>query len=552
MDVGQKLGNERYEDTSSAPPDQPAQAKKESDQTRLLAILLLVATLVPYLQVVYFPFLVLDDNPQIVYRDSAHHWSAVPSYFTQDLWESGSRGGRYYRPLFQLWLLINYKLFGLHSRLWHAALLLLYAASVFLLWRSLLALSIAPTIAFFTSLLFALHPVHVESVAWLSGGVDPLLGVFVFGGLLAYLKWSKSGAWWWLALAGMLALAAMWTKETGLALPVLMILHSFFIAPRSPENRRQRFVTCVGALVPVAIYAFTRAGAMHTVPQQSWASVVKTAPMLSLFYLRQTLWPLRLAGWYDFDVLRGWSVTGFWLPCLLGIASLAAILVGLRQRRMAAYFGAFWWVALMPSLVGIRVFANHDIAHDRYNYLSVAAICFLVVSALKLLPRLAVDIPRLVLVILAFLLALATMTYANTWSGNEALYRRAFEISPRSMRPRSLLVSELMKKGQLDEALQLARSNVHLDPEAWEGEFTLGVVLHQTGQIDAFEKAMRACIKLHPTGSICYLMLASELQKADPDQALAVLRSAPADVDDSGAIGGALAAIQHNKSQASH
>src|SRR5262249_16740139 len=386
MDVGQKRGSEgcTTEDSSSAHPDQRAQAKKESDYTRLLAILLLAPTLLPYLHVIYFPFLVLDDNQLIVNSDSVHHWSAVPSYFTQDLWESGSTGRRYYRPFLQLWLLVNYKLFGLHPSLWHAALLLLYAASVLLLWRSLLALSIGPTTAFFTSLLFALHPVHVESVAWLSGGVDSLLGAFVFGGLLAYLKWSKSGAWWWLALAGMLALAAMWTKEVGLALPVLMILHSFFISPQSLESKRQRFVTCVGALVPVAIYAFTRANAMYTVAQQSWASVVKTAPMLSFFFLRQPLCRVRLPGWSDLEIPHGWPVTAFWLPCLLGIASLAAILVGLRQRRMAAYVGAFWWVALIPSLLGVRVFASYDIAHDRYNFLSVAAICFLVVSALRL------------------------------------------------------------------------------------------------------------------------------------------------------------------------
>src|SRR5262249_6584743 len=153
-------------------------------------------------------------------------------------------------------------------------------------------------------------------------------------------------------------------------------------SPRSLESKRQRFLTCLGALVPVAIYAFTRANAMHTVAQHSWASVVKTAPMLSFFYLRQTLWPWRLAEWYDLKIPRGWPVTAFWLPCLLGIASIGVILFGLRQRRLAAYFGALWWLALIPSLVGIRVFASHDIAHDRYNFLSVAAICFLVVSVL--------------------------------------------------------------------------------------------------------------------------------------------------------------------------
>ena len=550
MNVGQQQTEQALETEDRVlPPGADVNAKTDADYRTALGLLLVAVTLILYLQVFYFPFLVFDDTPQIVARESIHHWKAIPSYFTQDLWESGSSGSRYYRPFFQLWLLINYELFGLHSVAWHAALLSLYASSVFLLWRWLLALGITQSTAFFTSLLFAVHPAHVESVAWLSGSVDSLLGVFVFAGLLAYVKWSKSGRWRWLALSGILALAAMWTKEAGLALPILMLLHTFFIAPQTEETKSRRFLTCLGAVGPVVIYGLFRASAMHTVSQHSWPAVFKTAPMLSCFYLLQALWPVRLAGWYDLDVVYGWPLTTFWIPCFFGGVSVVVILLGLRQRRLAAYFGAFWWVTLSTSLVGVRVFLDHDLAHDRYNFLAVAALCFLVVSTLKWLPASAIDVPRLGLPVIALLLALATLRQVNTWGSNEALYRRALEISPRSARPRSLLVGELMKKGQLHEALQLARSSVDLDPRAWENSFVLGVVLRQTGQVDASEEEMRRCIKLYPKGSVCYLMLAGELQNTDPDQALAVLKSAPADVERPDMIDDARAAIQRSRSQ---
>ncbi len=528
----------------SPPQEQRESTKTRRDGATLLAVLLIAATLSTYLQVISFPFLVLDDNQQIVQNEAVHHWSALPSYFTHDVWESGSAGARYYRPFLHVWLLVNYKLFGLHPMPWHAALLLLYALCVILFWRLLLSAGIEQTTAFFTSLLFALHPVHVESVAWLTGGVDVLLGVFVFGGLLAYFKWSKSGRWGWLALAGILALAAMWTKETGVALPVLMILHSLFFAPDLRENLQRRMMTWVGAVVPVAIYALSRANALHTSPQQSWANVASTAPMLSSFFLRQALWPVRLAGWYDLEIVRGWPVSAFWIPCVAGMISVAIILIGLKRRNLAAYFGAFWWITLAPSLAGVRVFLQNDIAHDRYNYLAVAAVCFLVVSGLKFIPRLPVAIPRVLLLVLALLLAVVTVRQVKTWHSNEALYRRALEVSPLSIRPRNLLVGELLKKGQPREALQLARSTVELAPQEWESNFVLGVTLLQNGQMFASEGSLRKCIQLNPKVAVPYIVLANVLRVTDPEQALAVLRSAPPDVDDPGLIAALSGEIQ--------
>ncbi len=551
------------EDAREAVRDMEKEATPEPDRTMeeqpaarrvstlLPAFLLIAMTLSVYAQVWTFPFLVFDDAAQIVNNESVHSWSAAPSYFTQDVWQSASSPTRrYYRPFFLLWLLVNYKIFGLHPMGWHAALLLLYVLSVFLLWRVLLALEVPRTAAFFTSLLFAVHPVHVESVAWLSGATDPLLGVFVLGGLLSYLKWSKSEWWGWLVLSAALALAAMWTKEVGLALPILMLLHDIFFAPRSAARGRQRIALWLAAAAPVAVYALTRAHAVHIAVQHSWLTVVETAPMLAWFLFRQSFWPVGLAAWYDMDVVHGLPLARFWIPFLLAVISIVAILVGLRRRSLMAYFGAFWWITIAASLAGVRVFENHDIAHDRYNYLSVAAVCFLVVSAMGLLPRVrTVNRERLVLSALVLVLAVVAVVQLNTWRNNEALYRRGVAISPRSPQPRNLLVSELMKKGQLQEALQLAANTVQLDPQRWENNFTLGVVFWTVGQLDASEQMMRKCIQLDRRRAVAYVVLAKQLQATTPEQAVGVLRSVPADVDDPKLIAAALRQLQARPSE---
>lgn len=538
-DMGEEAGTELDRSIEEPPTPRPA-------STLLPAFLLIAVTLAVYTQVWVFPFLVFDDASQIVNNDSIRSWSAAPSYFTQDVWQSASSPTRrYYRPFFLLWLLVNYQTFGLHPMAWHAAQLLLYVLSVLLLWRILLALEVPSMAAFFAGLLFAVHPVHVESVAWLSGAPDPLLGGFVFGGLLSYLKWSKSERWGWLALAAVLALAAMWTKEVGLALPILMILHDVFLAPRPTAGDRRRIALWLAVVAPVLVYALTRAHAVHIQVQHSWLTVVETAPMLAWFFVRQSFWPAGLAAWYDVDVVHGLPLTRFWIPFLLAIVSMIAVLVGLRRRSLMAYFGAFWWITMAPSLAGVRVFENHDIAHDRYNYLSVAAICFLVVSGIGLLPRLrTVHLQRLVLSALALALAVVAVMQLNTWRNNEALYRRGVEISPRSPQPRNLMVSELMKKGQLREALQLAAGTVQIDPQRWESNFTLGVVLWTAGQLDASEQMMRKCIQLDRRRAVAYVVLAKQLQANAPEQALGVLTSVPADVDDPKLIAAALRQLQ--------
>lgn len=512
---------------------------------RLSAIFLLAATVAVYMQVAYFPIYVFDDTAQIVNNEAVHHWSAVPSYFTQDVWQHGAPATRFYRPLFQLWLLLNYKLFGLHAMGWHMALLLLHALAVLLLWRVLLALEIPAMAAFFTSLLFGMHPVHVESVAWLSGSVDPLMAAFFLGGMLAYLKGSKSVSGGWLALSSVLALASMWTKEVGLALPVLMVLHELFLAPDSGENRKRRVWVWLAAAAPVIVYALSRANAVHTTVAQSWATVARTAPMLAWFYVRQSFWPVQLSIWYDVDVVPKLTLAAFWIPCGLAILSGVAIAIGLRRRSLAAYMGAFWWSTIGISIVGVRVFGNFDIAHDRYNYLSVAALAFLVVTALGVIPALHKrQIHWLVASVLALLLAVATVRQVNTWGSDRALYLRGIEVAPRNPQPRLLLVSELLKRGQMREAIELAVHTVELDPKRWDTNFGLGVALWTAGQLDASEQVLRRCIQLDPRRSLAYVLLAKELSGASPDQALGVLRSAPPDVDDPKLIAHAIGQLQ--------
>src|SRR5262249_43128910 len=144
----------------------------------------------PYLPTLEFGF-VYDDDVQIVRNHLLESWSSTGAIFAKPSWSflySGLQGG-YYRPVFLVWLSLNRHLFGLQPGGWHCASLILHAAVSGLVFLLLRRHGFEPWIAFAGALLFGLHPVHIESVAWISGATDLLLAITLVASLL--LRWKS-------------------------------------------------------------------------------------------------------------------------------------------------------------------------------------------------------------------------------------------------------------------------------------------------------------------------------------------------------------------------
>src|SRR5512140_284964 len=146
----------------------------------VVELLLAAGTFLLYCGTLAFKF-VYDDRMQILENVSITRWSYAPQYFTKNVWALIDPHilANYYRPLFLLWLRINYALFGLNPTGWHflsVGLHVVAVLQVFWLGRRLLKSEWAAASA---GALFAAHPVHIESVTWISGVTDPMLAVFM-------------------------------------------------------------------------------------------------------------------------------------------------------------------------------------------------------------------------------------------------------------------------------------------------------------------------------------------------------------------------------------
>src|SRR5271166_5207377 len=183
-------------------------------------------TALVYIATLSFGF-VYDDVPQILKNPAVHEWRFVRQYFTSHVWAAiyPNTSGNYYRPVFLLWLRLNYALFGTDAVGWHITSLACHVLATWLVFRVVRQLSGDRTTAFLAALIFGVHPAHIENVAWISGVTDSLMACFVLGSLSAFLGFRRSGGTGWAALALALFALGLLSKETAIVLPAVILVY---------------------------------------------------------------------------------------------------------------------------------------------------------------------------------------------------------------------------------------------------------------------------------------------------------------------------------------
>ncbi|SRR6266481_520704 len=542
------------------------QVEAVAPQFRYILFILLITFLV-YVQAVRYPFLSLDDTAFIVGRQYVHQWSSVPSFFTGVITGAANDGFRVshlYRPMLLCWLLLNYKLLGLQPALWHLSAILMYCLGIWLLWQVVWKLTRSGFVTLAATAIYALHPLHVEGVVWISGAiVETLLSVFFLGGFLAYLQWRGNRRPLWLILCGTLLLCALLTKETAAALPVLIVAHAllFRSAERSSEQggmaRGRGWVwPVITALTAGCSYALMRMSAIHAVViahgSHSWGDVLRTGPLLYVLYAIKMLWPVHLGAWYETSPVSAFTLTNFWLPLLFCILYAALTVWILLVRKPLAAFLLLWWAVLLgPAIAGLVAFADFEFVHDRFTFLALAAPAIGVAELLKRFPARGptlfefpgtrVAAMALVMVVLAFL----TSAQASTWKNEIELYAHDIAVAPRCTKARTSLASEFIKRHDFANALILDRDALALDPNRWPTLFHYGMTLSIAGYREEGLRQLYRALELSPRETVVYYGLGAVLADAgDFDQSIRILQRGLSVADDPDRLRMKLASVE--------
>ena len=482
------------------------------DEGRIIFLLVAVSALV-YSNALGGQFL-FDDPKQIVNNPGLRSWANVLKAFTTDVW-SFQRAGAiandipppYYRPLFTAYMTLGYKLFGLWEPGWHLLSLTVHAAATVLVFYLLKRLSGNVAIAAGAALLFAVHPAHVESVAWVSGVPDPLAALFFIPALIWFARHRQEGGRKWLALSvGAYALSLL-CKETAIVLPLVVAVWDATrdAAELLGSRLKHAALACAPYLAVAGLYLLARLSVLGAV---SWthplmagvpqSSILLTVPGVLASYFQHLVAPFYLSFQYGTRIVRDASDARFLLP-LLVLVALAAALWVFRRRLTAEHLTALALVGA-PLLPVLNLKALHPdyMVQDRYLYLPSIGLCWLAALACARLARgrrsLAAALATLVL--LSF--GASTVMQNRVWANGVALWSRAAFYAPLSWSVHYNLGLAYTQAKNYETAKTEFLTAARLNPEVAAIYNNLALVEDALGDSQAAAESLRRAIRLEP------------------------------------------------------
>ena len=421
---------------------------------------------------------VYDDNRQILMNPLIQRSELYGKALTSDVW--GFKGtdtiaaSNYFRPTFVAWLISNWSLFGASPWGWHFLAVLLHAGVCILLFAFLRRLGCELVVATAISVLFAVHPVHVESVAWISGATDTLLGLFLFLSLIladVYAADGRPGRRRTLVMV--LSIAAFLLAAGAKEVAVFCVPLYWLIFRRGGEQKSASSALVATAPFVVAAIGFFAIrylvlGALFLPVEDpvSPSSVLITIPKLFAFYLKQMFWPAALGPALPIRPVTAFDFAHVVLPAFVSLTAVAG-LVYLARRSFIQMFGLALFGLTMLPVLRISNFPVEQIAHDRYLYLPVAGMLMTIVPALAgLFGETKTGARRKVFAtsagVVSLVLALLTVSYNGAWRTSEALWRHAVTIDADSAHAWSHLAASTAKPQEslnaYERSMQLRRS----------------------------------------------------------------------------------------------
>lgn len=419
------------------------------------------------------------------------------------MWFTGQ--GIDYWPLTSSTLWAEWRWWGMHPLGYHVTNLALFIAACGLLWALLRRLAVPG--AYFAALLFALHPLNVESVAWITQRKNLIALVFYLLSLIGFI----SPGWYWASLAAFVL--AMLGKTSAIILPGVLVGVLAWQRRLNRSSAVQLAPFFAAALVLGLIAWFFAARTLSADwPSATALQRMVAAPAALWFYLEKAIWPAHLSFIYPRWDVRP-AAAGWWAPLIAWLA-VTILLVRTPRLRPWLYAWGYFAAALLPALGFVDFyFRRYSLVADHYAQfalLGVAASAGAAWSSLRIrAPRVAIAVGG------GALLALGVLTWrhAATFRDSETLYRSTLAENPAAAMAHNNLAILLAQRGDRAGAQAEFEAAVRLQPAWAEAHFNLGSLLQQMGKTPAAEAEYRTAIRLQPHYPQAHLALADLLAR---------------------------------------
>src|SRR6266852_2832549 len=445
------------------------------------------------------------------------------------IWFSLDAPSQYF-PLVYTAFRIERGLWDLNPTGYHWVNLLLHVANALLVWRLLVRLKVPG--AWLAAAIFALHPVQVESVAWITERKNVLMGFFFLLTLLAWIAFVDERTkrpWRFYGLALILYALALSAKTTACILPAALLL--ILWSQKKPINKRR-----LNQVVPFLIMGIGMgllAVWWERYHQGTRGVLFALGPIERLliasravwFYLSKLIWPSNLTFIYPkWNISPAYPLDYAWL--LTGIV-LCAVIYFMRRYvgRSVEVAAAFFVATLSPVLGFIMLYTfRYTFVADHYQYLAcigpIALVSAGVVSLADVLKQSRPLVRSAALCVVA-VLAVLTWRQATMYADIEALWRTTLVRNPGCWMAHNNLGIVLFQKGQTDEAIGHYRATLEMQPDFWDAEYNLGIALLSKGEVDEAILYCEKAVAKEPNDPDARVALANALlQKKRIDDAI--------------------------------
>jgi tetratricopeptide (TPR) repeat protein len=471
-------------------------------------LVLLFAILTVYGQIGSHDFVDYDDP--IYVADNPH----VHDGFSRSgvAWAFTSLDDSNWFPLTRLSHMLDSQLFGLDAGWHHWTSVLLHAISALLLFAILKRLTGARWPSAFVALAFALHPLHVESVAWIAERKDVLSALFWFLAIGAYLRYVERPSPLRYALVLAAFVCGLMSKPMIVTLPFTLLLLDYW-----PLRR----LTVRAAVEKLPLIALSIAGSAVTLLAQSRGGSVAPLARLPLevrvenvlisyvAYLGQFFWPSKLAFFYPYpDAFPAWQ----WILAALVLCAITVFTLIQRNRRPYLITGWLWYLGTLVPVIGLMQ-AGQQVRADRYTYIPLIGVTIMIAWAASEAGRF-----RRQMVGLAAVASLAwcVLTWRNLeyWQNSETLFTHAIDVTDQNYVAYNNLGSLRRRQGRFDEAVTDFAAAVRIQPKDPEAQANLGATLTTLGRTDEATTHLQQAIHLQPDYARAHTDLGSALVRA--------------------------------------
>jgi tetratricopeptide (TPR) repeat protein len=498
----------------------------------LICVFLITAIVAVYWQVYSYSFVKYDDDYYVTNNaniKSGFDWKNIRWAFT-------SNYAHNWHPVTWLSHSIDYQLFKNWAGGYHLVNVLFHIVNTILLFYILMRMTEAVWPSAFVAAAFALHPLHVESVAWIAERKDLLSTFFWLLTMWAYVKYAagqthRSAPTIWYLAAIVLFILGLMSKPMLVTLPFVLLLLDYWPLERKFSKRllieKIPFFICSFVSCVITYLVQRNTGAMAAVKIFKPSIRINNAIVAYIMYIAKMFWPSRLAVLYPHPGPGLPAARIIICASLLVLISVSFIYLGRRQRFLTV--GWLWYLVTLVPVIGLVQVGSQAMA-DRYTYITLTGLFIIIAcSAKEFIPKLRYKNFTLAILAVAALTSLAftSRQQLNYWKNSLTLFKHALDVAPDNPLILESYANCLFETGRLNESIEQFDKLMKINPDSAEAHCNFGCALMWTGKPGPAIEQFKLAVKYKPGFVLAYTNLAAALyEQGRRDEAIEIYRKA--------------------------